>query len=83
MPDMSVCSNPRHEQVSYYPKYDHCVPLSYMRAHYVLLTLSTHAQKGYSTQFVCQSVSHSVTQQKAELENGSLLKIETSIKMLH
>ena len=54
-----------------------------MRAYYVLLTLSTHAQKGYSTQFVCQSVSHSVTQQKAELENGSLLKIETSIKMLH
>ncbi len=32
---------------------------------------------------VCLSISHSVTQQKADLEDGSLPKIETSIKMLH
>ncbi len=29
------------------------------------------------------SVSHSITQQKADSEDGSLQKIETSIKMLH
>ncbi len=41
-------------------------------------------REGYSTQFVCQSVSqslsYSATRQEADLEYGWLLKIETSIK---
>ncbi len=37
-------------------------------------------REGYSTQFVCQSVSHSVTQQKSDLEVGSLSKIERKKK---
>ncbi len=36
-----------------------------------------------STLLVSQSVSHSVTQQKADLEDGSLPKVETSINLLH
>ncbi len=32
---------------------------------------------------VSQSFSHSVTQQKADLEDGTLLKSETSINRLH
>ena len=34
-----------------------------------------------TTQFVCQSISQSFCH--TDLEDGSLLKIETSIKMLH
>ena len=49
----------------------------------VVLTLSAHTLESYSTQFVSQSVSQSVTQQKADLEDGGLPKIDTSIKMLH
>ncbi len=46
--------------------------LIYIHVYYVglceweisVITLSAHAREGCSTQFVCQSVSHSVTQQQ-------------------
>ena len=58
-----------------------------IRVSYVVikyLTLSAHAREGYSTQFVCQSVSQSFCHTTiTDLEDGSRPRIETSIKILH
>ncbi len=54
-----------------------------------LINVSAHAREGYSAPFVCQLVSWSVSQSVSQsfchmnLEDGSLPKIETSIKKLH
>ncbi len=52
-----------------------------------LINVSAHAREGYSTPFVSQLVSQSVSQSfcHMNLEDGSLPKIETSTstKMLH
>ena len=47
----------------------------------LLLTLSAHAREGYSSHFVCQSVSQSVCVSLFDFGEGAVFRVETYISI--